>query len=109
MNTITLNGTEYIPATEAALKPPASIRILVLQRGWIIVGNVHDDPESDELTITKSAAIRLWGTTKGLGEIALNGPTSKTVLDPAGTCRVHRLAVVLSIDCEESKWATKLS
>lgn len=107
MNSITLNGIEYVPASEVGPKAPSAIRILVLQRGWVIVGRLHDDG-GDELVITDASVVRTWGTTKGLGELA-NGPTSNTVLDPAGTCRVHRLAVVLSIDCDVTKWLPALS
>ncbi len=78
------------------------IQILVLQRGWVVVGETKK--EGSEVVVSKSSVIRRWGTTKGLGEIAAGGPTADTVLDPAGTVRVHELAVVMSIDCDAEKW-----
>jgi len=78
------------------------IQILVLQRGWVVVGETKK--EGSEVVVGKSSVIRRWGTTKGLGEIALGGPTADTVLDPAGTVRVHELAVVMTIDCDAEKW-----
>ncbi len=78
------------------------IQILVLQRGWVVVGEVTK--EGSEVVVSKSSVIRRWGTTKGLGEIAAGGPTADTVLDPAGTVRVHELAVVMSLDCDAEKW-----
>lgn len=78
------------------------IQILVLQRGWVVVGETKK--EGSEVVVSKSSVIRRWGTTKGLGEIALGGPTADTVLDPAGTVRVHELAVVMTIDCDAEKW-----
>lgn len=82
------------------------IRIVVLQRGWVVVGMMTT--EGSQVVITNAMVIRRWGTTKGLGEIAAGGPTSGTTLDPAGTVRVHELAVVMSIDCDAEKWQASL-
>lgn len=82
------------------------VKIVVLQRGWVAVGK--HSVEGDEVVLTDASVIRRWGTTKGLGELRA-GPLRDTVLDPAGTVRAHRLAVVLTIDCEEAKWADKLA
>jgi len=79
-----------------------SIKILILQRGWVIVGNVRK--ENDYFISENSSVIRTWGTSKGLGEIALNGPTEKTKLDRCGTVRVHELTTVAMIDCDQNKW-----
>ena len=77
-------------------------QIVIAQRGWVFVGDVKRS--GDDVTITDASCIRRWGTTKGLGEIALKGPTKATVLDPMGTVRMHALAIVATVDCEESKW-----
>lgn len=82
-----------------------SIQIVIAQRGWVFVGNVSRD--GDDVTIRAAKCIRRWGTTKGLGELANNGPQSNTVLDEVGTVRLHALAVVASIDCEAKKWAAE--
>lgn len=82
-----------------------SKQIVIAQRGWVFVGDV--EKSGDDVTINNAQCIRRWGTTKGLGEIAKNGPTSNTVLDDMGTVRLHALAVVASLDCEASKWAAR--
>lgn len=81
-------------------------KILILQRGWVVVGRYAKD--GDEHVLTDAAVVRLWGTTKGIGQIALAGPTPNTVLDKAGTVRAHQLATVMVIDCDEQAWLTKL-
>lgn len=83
-------------------KQKAPLRIVILQRGWVVVGRVH--AEGAETRIESASVVRRWGTTAGLGEIALNGPTKKTVLDPCGTVRVHELAIVAQMDCNEGAW-----
>lgn len=79
-------------------------QIVVLQRGWVVVGDVTRADE-EQIVLSDASVIRYWGTTNGLGELALNGPTSKTILDAAGTVRVHPLAVVLRMDTEAALWA----
>ena len=97
---LTIDGVTYTRQPDPA---ESAKRIVVLQRGWVVVGDVrHEGPY---LIVTDASVVRIWGTTKGLGEIAADGPTSKTVLDPCGTVRAHELAVVMTIDCDAAKWA----
>jgi len=80
-------------------------QIVIAQRSWIFVGDV--ERSGDDVTITNAQCIRRWGTTKGLGELAKNGPTKNTILDDMGTVRLHALAVVASLDVEVASWAAR--
>ncbi len=97
--TMNLNGVEYelVPVNQDGMW-----QIIVCHRGFVFVGRVTD--EDGEVVIRDSSNIRRWGTSKGLGELAANGPFENTILDPSGTVRVHPLAIVCRIDCEVSKW-----
>ncbi len=76
--------------------------IAVLERGFVYVGEpFYPD---DGLVLRNAFCIRRWGTSRGLGELALTGPTKNTVLDPAGTVRAPISAVIHTIDCELSAW-----
>jgi hypothetical protein len=77
-------------------------RIVVLHRGWVVVGDYQ--ATENEIVISEASVIRCWGTERGLGELAAEGPRPHTVLDACGTVRAHPLGVVLTIDCEASKW-----
>ena len=83
------------------------IRIAILQRGWVCVGRYCKC--GDEITLRGAMVVRSWGTTKGIGEIALSGPLDGTKLDPAGVVRFHRLAEVASIQCDSDKWESYVS
>jgi len=76
--------------------------IVVLDRGFVYVGSVEHDGEWCVIRDAKN--IRYWGTTKGLGQLALNGPQSKTKLDTTGTVRAPARAVISLIETEASKW-----
>jgi len=78
--------------------------ILILQRGWVMVGNLAQDGENYELT--GASVIRRWGTTKGLGQLAAEGPQPNTVLDPIPTAvQIHPLTVIARIHCAGDAWA----
>lgn len=73
-----------------------SRQIVVLQRGWIVVGDVSKD--GPMLRITDASVIRRWGTQRGLGQLAQTGPTKDTILDPCGTVEAHEMTVIMSIE-----------
>lgn len=88
-------------------KPTTSpLRIVVLQRGWVVVGRVRKSAV-DEIEITEANVVRRWGTTAGLGELASKGQQPNTKLDACPTIRVHPLAVVQQIDCVEAAWSPR--
>ena len=93
---IVIDGTEYVPVTEAP--EPTPWKIVVLQRGWVFVGRYTLDPDTQIVTLTDSRNIRVWGTTRGLGELAQSGPTESTKLDHTGVVTFHLLTQVLAID-----------
>jgi len=79
-----------------------SKQIVVLERGWVFVGDVADDGNGG-IVISNAKNVRRWGTTAGLGQLAADGPQSNTVLDPAGVVRAKD--VIFRIDCDAAKWA----
>ena len=104
---IILDGVKYLKADD--VKPveyKGDLKIIVLQRGWVMVGKL--ERSGSECKLHNASVIRNWGTTKGLGEIATNGPTSATKLDPCGgEVEFDYLTVVCAISCNEEKWKTK--
>jgi hypothetical protein len=85
--------------------PVAEIRIVIAQRGWVFVGRVSR--EEHEVVVRDAKNIRRWGTKKGLGEL-WSGPKTVTVLDEAGTVRLHPLQVIAQIDVDQKSWEKKL-
>ena len=79
--------------------------IVVCDRGFVYVGRMTWDGEF--ALIEDAQNIRYWGTTRGIGELALSGPTDKTKLDPVGTVRIPARAVINIIDTDAAKWPSK--
>lgn len=84
-----------------------SVRIVVLDKGFVSVGVFAKDKDG-WFSLENAQIIRRWGTTKGLGEIAENGPTSSTVLDPTPTQRFPERAIMNTIECDAKKWKKAL-
>lgn len=99
-----VNGKKYILEDCLTLPEPknSNIKIVVLQRGWVMIGRWSQDGDMCELE--NAYVIRTWGTTKGLGELALDGKQDNTKLDKAGHVQFHILTVIAQIDCVEAKW-----
>jgi hypothetical protein len=102
---IKIDEIEYVRA-DSVPKTSGTIRIVILQRGWVMVGRFSQDKENCKLE--NAHVVRIWGTTSGLGQIAIDGPTKTTVLDKCPTVRFHELTVIATIDCVEEKWASKI-
>jgi hypothetical protein len=83
-----------------------AIRILVLDRGWVVVGVCpHPSEVGMWLPVKGGRVIRRWGASKGLEEIAAKGPLSGTTLDdPAAEQTVPVRAIIRVIEVEEAKW-----
>ena len=102
---ITIDGIEYV---KKGFDEPTNsdIKIVVLQRGWVFIGRWSED--GDNCALDNAYVIRTWGTTKGLGELALEGKQSSTKLDKAGRVEFHRLTVVATLNAKGELWEKEL-
>lgn len=106
---IQINGVDYVEKSTAMSNQQFSgpIKIVVLQRGWVVIGRY--ERQGDQCFLHEANTIRNWGTKKGLGELAKDGPQTNTVLDKCyGIVEFESLTKVLSIDVDQAKWANKL-
>ena len=103
MKEITINNEIYIKKSEIAGYQPSPIQIVVLHRGWIVVGNVSE--KEGKTYIQNASVIRVWGTTKGLGELAEKGKTEKTILDKCPDVSTKTDNVVLVMNCNQENWS----
>ena len=84
-----------------------NIKIVILQRGWVYIGRFNQ--EGDTCTLTNAYNIRRWGTTGGLGQLALEGKQESTQLDKAGKVTFHILTSIAIINCDQTKWEQELT
>jgi len=72
--------------------------IAIATGGFVWIGYVSLDTNT-HLVLTEAFNIRKFGTTRGLGQIAVEGPTSDTVLDACGVVEINRTALIATILC----------
>jgi hypothetical protein len=103
-----VNGIKYVPkdsVPQTELK--GDIKIVILQRGWVMVGRLERN--GSECKLHNASTIRIWGTKHGLGELTKNGVLKDTVIDKCnGLVEFDYLTVVATISCEEKKWENVL-
>ena len=76
--------------------------IVIVDRGYVYVGKVVHTKKWCEMEGAKN--IRRWGTRNGLGELALNGPLSETILDPVGNIQIPAHAIISVIETDAKLW-----
>ena len=87
---------------ENAIMEMPDVRIVILQRGWVAVG-IFQKVEGGGRFLKNASIIRVWGTTKGLGEIC-SGPTPDTKLDPCGDMAFHEFTIVSTMKADAKGW-----
>lgn len=105
--TMMIDDVKYV--REDSIKstiPVGPIKIIILPRGWNMVGRFSQD--GPHCKLENAAVIRRWGTTKGLGELAEKGPLKDTTLDPCGTVEIHELTIIAAMNCKESVWTSRI-
>lgn len=100
---VTINGKTYVlQGSEQKQEFTGDVKIVILQRGWVMVGRL--EKKGSECKLHNASVIRTWGTTKGLGELS-NGPTPSTKLDKCnGAVEFHELTVIAMLSCNNENW-----
>ena len=66
-------------------------KIFVLDAGFVYIGigqKIKNELLGDSIHIYDCSNIRRWGTSKGLGQLAIEGKQTETTLDYVGSIKV---------------------
>jgi hypothetical protein len=90
------------------VKEKRPLYIYVCERGFVLVGRPRPQLPGDHalfLTLDDVAVVRRWGTTRGLGQLAQEGPQATTVFDrePDGV-EQSLTSIYRRIPCNPSAW-----
>ena len=74
--------------------------IVVMTQSFVACGNLVNTDSG--IVLNNAAIIRQWGTTEGLGQLALKGKTSSTILDYYGIMHIPLHSIVFILECTQS-------
>jgi len=81
---------------------PTATFLVIVDNGFVYVGNIAVD--NDLVVITNGANVRKAETTRGFGELAMEGPNKGTTLDPCPIVLVPVGRVCHYMRCDSAKW-----
>lgn len=79
MNKITINGIEYIPASEEQPRVRGNRAVVVVDRGWIFAGDVTR--ENGRIKIDRAVWVFSWESV-GFDGVIANPKSDKVVIKP---------------------------
>lgn len=79
LNTITINGVEYVQADQAQQPIKGSRAVVVVDRGWIFAGDVTR--ESGRIKLTRAIHVFRWESI-GFDGVLANPKSNKVTLKP---------------------------
>ncbi len=95
--------TKQAPATDTQ---NLGLQIVAVDNGFVFVGQTVVNGEWVEMY--ESSNVRRYGTTKGLPQLAAEGPLRETQLDPiAGLLKFPLARLVFVMECNKDAWAQK--
>jgi hypothetical protein len=74
--------------------------IVVVDNGFVFWGDMHVD--GDNCKISEGYNLRRFGTTRGLGQLAIEGPTAETQADKVFLIHVLKTRVVFVMECSDA-------
>jgi len=80
----------------------ATIYVVIAERGWVFAGRLTR--EGDYAVLADCHNVRRWDANRGIGALALEGKDEKTELKFCGRVRIHVLAVVADVECDQAIW-----
>jgi len=96
-----MNPKEALKTLADAIEaiPRGSRHIVVLDRGWIFVGNLST--EGENYTLTNVLNVRTWKQ-GGFGALSLSAKEAEAVLDKSAPLKFHRSAVIFTVPVGEA-------
>jgi len=95
MAELDINGTIYTPKQDT---PTGNRYIVVLDRGWIVVGNVKET--DGECRVVNAFNLRKWGK-NGFGGVTLKPKGAEVLLDKCADIIYRRDAEIMRVPISE--------
>lgn len=82
----------------------APTHIIVVEAGWVLAVETPDYKLESNVVSKNARVIRRWGTTDGLAQLALRGPTNDTQLEPCSVVCIPASKILMAFVVESEGW-----
>lgn len=73
--------------------------IVICTNGWVFIGTCTNQEMNGTRTLKDASVIRQWGTSNGVGQLALHEDTCNPIYDPCGTVELQGTNIIATINC----------
>jgi hypothetical protein len=78
--------------------------IVVVESGWVFAVDCPDVQLGQHIEARQAKVIRKWGTSDGLAQLAIQGPTPNTELEPCSLVSVPAGKVLIIMVVSSAGW-----
>lgn len=79
--------------------------IAIVESGWVFAVNCPGAKLGEHIEAREARVIRKWGTTDGLAQLAIKGPTTETALELCSVISIPANKVLFLMDVTSAGWA----
>lgn len=97
METININGKDYVPVEDAPEVVESDHVCVIATNGWIFEGYAVSR-EGGAITLAGASVVRRWDNGRGIGGLAKAEHKDDYTLDPCGTVRVHAIVAEIALE-----------
>jgi len=102
LSTIEINGVTYAPVGSGQSLPTGNRHVVVIDRGWIVAGDVSTDEVTDELIVSNAIHVFRWESI-GFAGVLKNPKDSKvTLMDLPYPVKVPQGSVIFTVPVPET-------
>lgn len=104
LDTISINGVTYAPvgSGSSASLPSGNRHVVVIERGWIVAGDVSIDEITKELTVANAVHVFRWESI-GFADVLKDLKSSKvTLMDLPYPVKVPARSVIFTVPVPET-------
>ena len=104
MDTISINGVDYIKASDVKCRVNGSNTIVIIPNGWIFVGILQECEDSfnkNSIMLKDASVVRKWTNGHGIGGLARAEYKDEYALDPCNGVVIIPVGAINAMICCE--------
>lgn len=97
LSSIEVNGVTYVPSDSVQSVSPGNREVVVIDRGWIVAGNVAKDEVTNELIVSNAIHVFRWESIGFAGVLKDPKSSKVTLMELPYPVKVPACSVIFTI------------